>query len=134
MPALQTITITDRNTPTPVVHSFGPRDVTSGVGLLVANPGVPANEKRLTVSSRKSGTKFRSKVTFAIPVVATTTVGGVDTQSLLRTAFATVEFTFDEYSTQQERTNLVGMVADSLGTSKTMVHNAVVLLEGVYGA
>lgn len=134
MPAIQSLSVLDRTPVTPVAHVFAPRDVTSGVGLVVANAGTPVNEERITVSMRKSGTKFRGKLTFAIPVVATSTVNGISVPVLQRTSYATVEFTFDESSTTQERTNLVGMVADSLGVSKALVHGAIVNLEGVYGS
>jgi hypothetical protein len=133
MPALQALSIVDRTPVTPVVHNFTPRDVTSGVGLVVANAGVPLNEERLTVSMRKSGSKFRGKISLAVPVVVTEIINGVSVPSVARTSYVNAEFTFDESSTLQERTNLVGMFADSLGIGKALIHGAIVNLEGVYG-
>lgn len=133
MPALQSISINDRATPTPVAHVFQPRDVQNGTGLVVSNSGVPVGEEKLTVSMRKSASKFRGKLTLTVPVVQTETVNGISIPVAVRTAYATLDVTFDETSSTQERTNLIGMLADSLGTSKTLVHNTLVGLEGVYG-
>lgn len=133
MPALQNLSLTDRTSPTPVAHNFTPRDVTAGVGLVVANSGVPLNEERFTVSMRKSGTRFRGKLTLALPIVAVEVVGGVSYPKLLRTAFAEVNFTFDESSTAAERQNCLGMISDALGIGKVLVQGALVNLEGVYG-
>lgn len=134
MPALQNLSITDRSTPTPIAHVFTPRDVTAGVGLVVANGGVPVNEEKFTISMRKSASKFRGQANLSVPVVATEVINGVSTPKLLRTAYVRIDVTFDETSTAQERTNIIGMVADALGTGKALVHGAFVNLEGVYGA
>jgi len=133
MPALQSISINDRATPTPVAHVFQPRDVQNGTGLVVSNSGVPVGEEKLTVSMRKSASKFRGKLTLTVPVVQTETVNGISIPVAVRTAYATLDVTFDDTSSTQERTNLIGMLADALGTSKTLVHNTLVGLEGVYG-
>jgi hypothetical protein len=99
----------------------------------VSNSGVPVGEEKLTVSMRKSGSKFRGKLTLTMPVVQNQTVNGITIPTAVRTAYATLDVTFDEGSSTQERTNLIGMLADALGTSKTLVHNSLVGLEGVYG-
>lgn len=132
MPALQTVAIADRET-TPVTHTFQPRDVNGGVGLVVANAGIPVNEERMTVSMRRSGSKFKGKVTLALPIVATAVINGVSTPTLVRTAFATAEFTFDETSTAQERKNIVGLLANSLLPTVPLVNGALINLEGVFG-
>lgn len=133
MPALQSISILDREA-TPVAHAFTPRDVKNGTGLVVRGSGVPVSEEKLTVSMRKVGTKFRGKLTLAVPVVVNETINGVVSPKLVRTAYAEVNVTFDEQSSTQERTNIIGMLADALGISKTLVHTSFVSLEGVYGS
>lgn len=133
MPSIQNISLLDREA-TPVAHAFVPRDVKNGVGYVVRSTGVPISEERLTVSMRKVGTKFRGKLTLAVPVVVNETINGVVTPKAVRTAYANIDITFDEMSTTQERTNLIGMLADSLGVSKVLVHNCFVGLEGVYGS
>lgn len=133
MPALQNVVLTDRAA-TPVAHTFTPRDVKDGTGLVVNTAGVPVGEKKLTVSMRKSGSKYKGKLTLSVPVVVDQTINGVVTPIVARTAYATVEVQFDDVSSTQERTNIVGMLADALGTNKVLVHNAFVNLEGVYGS
>lgn len=133
MPALQNLAVVDRET-TPVTHTFVPRDVKDGTGLVVRNTGVPVGEEKLTVSMRKVGSKFRGKLTLSVPIVQNETINGVTLPKVVRTGYATVEFTFDETSSTQERTNLQGMVADALGVTKTLVFKTLVDLEGVYGA
>lgn len=133
MPTLQNLSILDRET-TPVAHVFTPRNVISGVGLVVRNTGVPVGEERFTVTMRKSGNRFRGKLTLTMPTVATEVINGISVPKIVRTAYASLEVTFEETSTTQERTNLIGMLADSLGVSKVLVHNSLVGLEGVYGS
>lgn len=133
MPALQSISILDRTPVTPVAHVFQPRDVLNGVGLVVNGSGVPVSDEKLSVAMKKSGNAFRGKLTLTVPVVATETINGVSSPKVIRTAYISLDCTFDALSTTQERTNIVGMLADALGTSKTLVHKALVDLEGVYG-
>ena len=131
MPALQNLSINDR---VPTAHNFVPRDVKNGVGLVVANGGVPAGEERLTIPMKKSGSRFRGALNLAVPVVATETINGVSKPTVLRTAYVDLQVTFEETSTETERSNVIGMLADALGTGKILVHNTFVKLEGVYGA
>jgi len=133
MPALQSLVLTDRAA-TPVNYTLTPRDVKDGTGLVVHSAGVPVGEKKLTVSMRKSGSKYKGKLTLSIPVVVDQTVNGVVTPIVARTAYATLEVQFDNTSTTQERTNLIGMLASGLATNKVLVHSAFVDLEGVYGS
>lgn len=133
MPALQSIVLTDRAA-TPVNHTFNPRDVKDGTGLVVNTAGVPVGEKKLTVSMRKTGSKYKGKLTLSVPVVVDQTVNGVVTPIVARTAYATVEVQFDDTSSTQERTNLIGMLASAFATTKPLTHSAFVDLEGVYGA
>jgi hypothetical protein len=133
MPALQTVTVNDRTPVTPVAHVFTPKDVSSGAGLVVNSTGVPVSDEKLTVQMKKSGKLYRGKLTLTDPVVATETINGISTPKLVRTAYATLDVTFDELSTTQERTDLIGMLANALATSVTLVHKALVDLEGVYG-
>lgn len=134
MPALQTVTVNDRSTPTPVAHVFTPRDVSKGTGLVVRGNGVPVGEERLTVAMRKAAAKFRGKVTLTVPVVVTQTIDGVSSPVVARSTFISMEVTFDERSTPQERTDAIGIFANALAPSVPLVHGAIVGLEGVYGS
>lgn len=133
MPAIQNVVLTDRAA-TPVAHTFTPRDVKDGTGLVVSSAGVPIGERKLTVSMRKSGSKYKGRLTLSVPIVVDETINGVVSPKVARVAVASLDVTFDERSSTLERTNLIGMVADALGTGKVLVHKALVDLEGVYGA
>ena len=132
MPQLQTLVLKDRTTPTPVDHTFTPRDIKSGVGAVVETSGVPVGDGRYTISLRQVNNRYKAQIQIAIPVVQNETINGIVTPKAVRTAYADLTFTFDSTSTEQERTNIVGMLADSLATSKVLVHDTVVKLQGVY--
>lgn len=134
MPALQNVVLKDRAT-TPVDHTFTPRDVTGGVGVVEeSSGGIPAGSNRLSVSSRRlpSG-KYKAEVRLTIPVVVTETINGVAVPTVARTSYANATFTFDSTSTETERNNVVGMFADAFGTGKALVNDTVVKLQGVWG-
>lgn len=132
MPQLQTLVLKDRTTPTPVDHTFTPRDIKSGVGAVVETSGVPVGDGRYTISLRQVNNRYKAQIQIAIPVVQNETINGIVTPKAVRTAYADLTFTFDSTSTEQERTNIVGMLADSLGAGKVLVHDTVVKLQGVY--
>lgn len=131
MPQLQAISLNDRET-VPVAHAFVPRDIKDHVGTVVRSSGIPVGDETLTISMKRASTRYRGKLTLAVPVVQTQTINGVSTPVVVRTAYADVNLTFDPTSTTQERKNLVGMVADALSASKTLVNSALVDLEGIY--
>ncbi len=133
MPALQSISILDRTPVTPVAHVFQPKDVANGNGMVVNSTDMPVSDEKLTISMRKQGNTYRGALGIAIPVVATEVINGVSSPKVVRTAYVNLSVNFDALSTTQERTNIIGMLADALGTSKTLVHKALVDLEGVYG-
>lgn len=133
MPQLQTTVLTDRSTPTPVNHTFVPRDIVGNVGTVTESSGVPVGNSNLSVSLRKTPSgKFKGVVHLAAPVVQTETINGVGRPTVVRTAYASCEFTFDESSTEQERKDLVGMFASALDSSKTLVNDTLIKLQGVY--
>jgi hypothetical protein len=132
MPQLQNLVLTDRES-TPVDHTFVPRDIRDGVGEVVESSGVPVGENRYTISLRKTpNSRYKSTIKMVIPVVQNQVESGITTPVVVRTAYATVEFDFDSKSTTQERNNVVGMLASSLGASKVLVNDTVVNLQGVY--
>lgn len=132
MPQLQTLVLKDRTTPTAVDHTFTPRDIKSGVGAVVETSGVPVGDSRFTISLRQVNNRYRAQIQIAVPVVQNETINGIVTPKAVRTAYADLTFTFDATSTEQERNNIVGMLADSLGAGKVLVNDTVVKLQGVY--
>lgn len=133
MPQLQSVILTDRTPVTPVNLTFVPRDIdVNGVGTVVNTPGTPIGEKRLTVSMKKRNSRYNGQARLTLPVVATETINGVSRPIVVRTAYVNVDVTFDEKSTEQERTDAIGLMGSALATGKVLVNDALVKLEGVY--
>lgn len=132
MPVLQTTTLTDRES-TPVTHTFVPRDLKDGKGVVVNSTGVPLGEERLSVSMKEATTRYQGEVKLVLPVVQTETINGIDRPTVVRTNYVTLTVSWDKSSTQQERNNAIGMMAAALGTGKVLTNDALVKLESVYG-
>lgn len=133
MPALTSLVLTDREN-TPVNHTFVPDDRVGGVGVLVESTGVKLGDSKFTLSSRKTANgRHRATLKLEIPRVENAVIDGLSVPKVVRTAYATVELSFSDASTTQERKNLVGMLEDSLKSAKTMVNAVIVDLEGIYG-
>lgn len=131
MPQLQVLTLTDRQS-TPVVHTFNPENITQNVASVVENKDVPIGNPRLSISLRQTAKAYKATMKLVVPVVATSTINGVTTPVVVRTAYATLEFEFDKTSTEAERNNFVGMLQNSLDKSKTLTDGVLVKLEGVF--
>jgi hypothetical protein len=135
MAAYNTLVLTDRAS-TPVDHTFTPDGFLNGqtVATFVKrnSDGVPVGDWRFSVAIRKTGNRTRPSLRLAVPIVATETVNGVDTPVVVRTAYANVDFNFDNKSSDQERADIVGMTASALAESLTQVDSAIVGLERIY--
>lgn len=133
MPQLQNIVLTDREN-TPVNHTFTPGEIAqpNNVGIVVESTGVPIGEPKLTISMRKVGDKLRGRLTLSVPVVQTSTVNGVSHPVVVRTAAAELAVSYSLTSTEQERANLVGMLASALDKTKPLVNDALVKGQGIY--
>lgn len=134
MPQLSNLVLTDRTTPTPVDHTFVPRDIQSGVATVVESSGVPVGENRVSLSLRKNTTnkRYRGRLVATFPVVATEVINGISTPKVVRTATVEVLTNFDSTSSEQERADAIGMVASALSASKTLVNDCLVKLQNVY--
>lgn len=133
MPQLSNLILKDRATPTPVDHTFTPRDITEGVGMVVESTGTPIGDNRATISLKKTPSgRYKGNVRLVLPVVQTQTINGVSSPVVVRTAYANVEVDFDQTSSEAERANAVGMLADALAPAKTLVNDTIVKLQGVY--
>lgn len=133
MPQLQTLVLKDRTTPTAVDHTFVPREIQGNVGYVAESAGSPIGDNRVAVGLQKTSSgKFKATVRLTMPVVQTQTINGVTSPVVVRTAYAETVFTFDASSTEAERNNIVGMLADAFGTGKVLVNDTVVKLQGVY--
>lgn len=132
MPSLQNLVLTDRAA-TPVDHTFTPRDIIAGLGTVVETSGVPIGEKRVQVAlNRTSAGRYKGVLKFQNPVVQTETINGVSTPKVVRTAYVDLTVTFDGSSTEQERKDTIGMLASALDSSKVLVNDTFIKLQGVY--
>lgn len=133
MPNLANLVVNDRQTPTPVSHTFTPRDITGNVGTLFESSGVPIGNNLISLSLRKTGNgRTKSTVKFVFPVVQTETINGISRPTVVRVARANLEFDFDDTSSTSERDNAIGMVQNTIAQAQTMVMNVLRDLQGVY--
>lgn len=133
MPQLVPLVLEDRHSPTPVEHTFNPRDIVGNVGSLTESSGVPIGDKLFTLSmTRTSQGRQKPKFVLTVPIVETQTINGVDSPKVVRTAYAEVSFSFADTSTEEERKNVVGMVQDALSADKALVNDVIVKLQSVY--
>lgn len=132
MAARSTVILKDRAA-TPVSHTFSPDgDDANGVHIFTEKTGVPIGNSRFTASLRNSNGKYRPSLRLQVPIVQTQTINGVSAPVVVRTAYADLTFTFDASSTEQERKDTVGMLADALPTAQTMINDLIVNLADIY--
>lgn len=132
MPQLQNLVVNDRAA-TPVAHTFIPRDIVDGVGTVVESNGSPIGENTISVGLRKTPQgRYKAILKGRFPIVQTQVINGVSTPVVVRTAYAECSFNFEATSSEQERKDAVGMIANSLAASATLVNDTVTKLQGVY--
>lgn len=123
--------VNDRKS-TPVAHTFVPADANGSLAVFREAGAIPAGDRKVTVSMRKTNGKYRVRLVLANPVVVTETINGVNRYKVDRTSFADVTFTFDETSSLQEREDTVGMFANALSDSLTVLDDTITGLNGIY--
>ena len=131
MPQLQALSLTDRQA-TPVVHVFQPESINQNVGSVVENKDVPIGNPRYSLSLRQTSKAYKGTLKFAVPIVVNQTINGVSTPVVARTSYVNCEFEFDKTSTEQERSDVVGMFQSSLAPGAVLVNDTLVKLQGVY--
>lgn len=119
---------------TPVNHTFTPDgDLPGGTHVFSEKTGVPAGNPRYTAVLKKDGNgRFRPALRLTVPVVQTQTINGVSAPVVVRTAYVELNATFDPLSSDQERKDAIGMFADSLLASQTMMNDLLVNLSDIY--
>lgn len=132
MPSFLPITVNDRED-TPVSHTFSPQLEKNNVFYFHERDGIPLGDKQLTLSVQATANgNYKARLRIADPVVVVETINSVDVPKVDRTAYASVEFTFSNRSSEQERENLIGMLANALADSQTLVMGVCRDLESVY--
>jgi hypothetical protein len=132
MPAFQNITANDRED-TPVAHTFTPRGKENGVAVFKESDGTPIGDNIVTVSTRKAGEKYKSRLRLTMPITADEVVNGITSPKVIRTAYFDGTFTFDGKSTSQERENMLGIISNLFsGVSQPVIDGMLVDLEDAY--
>lgn len=125
------ITVDDRES-TPASHEFVPVGDNGNMALFRESGTVPETDKKLNVSWKFDRARKTVRITLAVPKEVTETINGVNRTVAQYTEFADVKFTFDSQGTLQGRKNLVGMLANALAASQTVVDSTVTGLEEIW--
>jgi hypothetical protein len=132
MSARTNLVINDRAS-TPVAHTFSPDgDDANGVHVYSEKTGVPAGNPQFTAALKKTNGKYKPSLRFRIPTVQTQTINGVSSPVVVRTAFVELNCTFDELSTDQERKDAIGFMANTLAASQTQINDLLTGLSDIY--
>jgi len=132
MPAITSITVDDRED-TPISHVYTPTAPDGSVRKWIVSDGVPMGDEKLSMSVTKTASnQHKVRIRMVDPIVVTETINAVDRYKVERAGFASLEFTFGNNSTTQERKNLVGKLANLLASSQTFVMDVCEDLEGMY--
>lgn len=127
-----TITVNDRKA-TPVAHNYAPRGTEPGMAMFIEPGTVPLGDNTLTVRWRKGENgRYYMRLVLSCPVVASEVVGGATRYTTERVALVDATFRFDATSTEAERADVVGMFANALAASQTVVNSTIVKLEGIW--
>lgn len=133
MASLQNLVLKDRAA-TPVDHTFTPRSVRDGVGVVVENGSVAMGENSVSLSQRRTENgRQKTTMKMVFPVVADEIINGVSRPVIIDTDYVTITYDFGPTSTTARRNNVQGMVEDSQKSSKTLIKASVVDLESVWG-
>ncbi len=132
MPQLQSVVLTDRTPVTPVNRTYDPQDIKAGVGVAANGAVTPAGSERISVSNILSGTRYKGEVRLVLPVIQNETVNGIVRPVVVRTAYVTLQTSFDTSSSEQERNDALGLMASALGTGKVLINDALVKNQGIY--
>lgn len=130
MPAFGSFSVNDRAA-TPVAHAFVPRTKEPLPTWSETGP-MPAGERKITLSSRKSGKRYRITLRLSNPTVVTEVINGVSVPKVARAQYAETTFTFTDDSLLQERKDTVGMHMNAMGASVTQIDSALTALEAIW--
>lgn len=122
MTARASVVINDRAA-TPVAHTYSPDgDDKNGVHLFSEKTGVPVSNPKLTASFKGVNGKLKPVLRLSIPITQTQTINGISTPVVVRTAYVELSASFDATSTQQERKDAIGLMANAMAAAQTMLN------------
>lgn len=127
------IVVKDRATPTPVDHTFVPRDVDKGIATFAELATVPVGDKILTIRWRK-GENGRDyyRLVLTVPVMVTETINGVAVPKVVRVSLSDTTLRFDATATDQERADHIGMHANMFAAAQAVINSTIVGRQGIW--
>lgn len=132
MSARTTLVIKDRAA-TPADHTFTPDgDDLNGVHVFSEKTGVPAGNAKFTAALKNTNGKYRPSLRLQVPITATQVINGVSSPVVIRNAYVELSCTFDETSTEQERKDAVGLMANAMAASQTQINDLLTGLSDIY--
>lgn len=132
MPALANVVLTDGSA---TDHTFVPQAGVDakGVARLERTTGVPIGNEVLTISSGKTPAgRRKATLKLTVPILQNGVVDGISRPTVVRSSYATIEFSFDGSSSKTERTDVRKMIVDLLGDGQTLAAAVIDDLEGLY--
>lgn len=135
---LQSVTLKDRTSGTPVSTVYKPQELINGVGRLVADgpSGAAVGQKVLHIVGRaKKGTGKRryAEMKLAIPKVVIETINGVSVPRVIDTSYFTVTADVGPLFTTAELENCEGELESALGTNQAFIKAILIGRENVHG-
>lgn len=132
MSALANVVINDRAA-TPVAHTFIPQGLVGTVATFVESTGSSVSDPKLTIKWTESQTgRRRVTLTLRKPIVQTQTINGVSTPLKVREGEIVVTANFDPTSTEQERADCVGLMANAMASTQTLINDTLVKNQGMF--
>lgn len=132
MPQLANLVLKD-GAATPVNHTYAPRDITNGIATLEESNGVPIANNRIAVAlTRTPQGRHKATLKGTFPVVQTQTINGVDSPVIVRSAYFDLTFSFSDTSTEQERKDVIALLASALKSDATVSYDMIAKLQAVY--
>lgn len=119
---------------TPVAHTFNPNGFSADnrVAFFKKEGTTNIEDEKFSISWRESNTKRIVRMKLELPVVVTETINGVNVPKLTRMAIADASFSFSTSSSEQERKNLVGIFANAMAASVTIIDDTLVGNEAIW--
>lgn len=132
MSQLTNVVINDRAA-TPVAHTFVPQGVNQSVATFAESTGSPVSDPTITVKwVTTSGGRRRNVVKIAKPIVQNETINGIVMPKAVRVGYVEITMHTDASSTEAERNDLVGYVANLLASGQTLMMDTLVKNQGMF--
>lgn len=126
MPAFTTLVLKNKANENVSFSRSGGND---GFAYLVNSTGVPIGDRSISFRLTKTAAERRKvNIKLTVPVVQDMTVNGVSRPTIVRSAYANIEFIFSGESNTAEREDVLALVRTALANAAT-VEPVVTLLD-----